>query len=159
MREYVRITSRANASKPFGYGRGGARWNSKNTPMIYAASSTALAITEFLCIKGSAVLKTQWSLITYSVISEPPHLETRTLPVDWDARPHPLSTQQFGELWVKSLSSVYLKVPSARLPLSAYPAEHNLLINPLHPDLLTNVKLISVTELFFNLNEWATGDR
>jgi hypothetical protein len=54
-------------------------------------------------------------------------------------------------------TSICLKVPSARILLKAYPREHNLLINPLHPNLLGEVKVVSVDDLFFNLNEWASG--
>jgi RES domain-containing protein len=157
MADYFRIVSKTNSDKPFGYGKGAARWNPKNVPIIYAASSTSLAMTEFLCIKGSVVLKTEWSLITYAIATEPPLLEPDTLPSDWDARPHSMSTQQFGEEWIKSLTSLCLKVPSARLPLGAYPTEHNLLINPVHPNLLKEVKVKSISSLHFNLNEWATG--
>jgi len=157
--DYFRIIKREHAASPFGYGRNAGRWNSRNTPIIYAASSASLSMTEYLSIKGTAVLTTVWSLVTYSVDYESPHLEKETLPAEWDARPHPLTTQLFGDKWVKEQTSVCLKVPSARLLISAYPREHNLLMNPFHPDFLKTVSVKAVENLHFHLNEWATGDR
>ena len=127
--------------------------------MIYAGSSVAIVTSEFISIKGAAVVDTEWSLITYSMISEPPFLEIRSLPTGWDARPFPLTTQEVGAKWAKSLRSVCLKVPSARILLKAYPKEHNLLINPLHPDFRRDIRLNSVSDMFFNLDEWATGGK
>lgn len=150
---------REHSQTPFGFGTGAGRWNPRNLPMIYASSSVALAMTEYLCIKGAQVVKTEWSLITYTIDGNLPDLEKKNLPIEWDSRPHPLTTQIFGRSWVKSQDSVCLKVPSARLLLSAYPKEHNLLINPFHPDFAAIVKVNNTEDLYFHLNEWATGDR
>jgi len=157
MAEYFRIIQKKHVASPMGYGSGGARWNSRGVPMIYAGSSVAIITSEFICIKGGAVVDQSWSLVTYSVLSEPPMLDQDSVPVDWDSRPYPMSTQEFGRNWARMNTSVCLKVPSARILLKAYPREHNLLINPLHPNLLGEVKVVSVDDLFFNLNEWATG--
>lgn len=159
MAEYYRLLARKHIENPLGYGLGGARWNVRGMPMIYAGSSIAIITSEFLSIKGAAVVKESWSLVTYSIENDPPYLETDLLPIDWDSRPHPISTQEFGRTWARGNSSVCLKVPSARILLKAYPKEHNLLINPLHPKLHKKVKVLSVDDLHFNLNEWATGDR
>jgi RES domain-containing protein len=159
MASYFRIIQRRLATHPLGYGPGGARWNPRGVPMIYAGSSVSIITTEFLSIKGSAVVEAEWSLVTISITSDPPQLDTKSLPKDWDARPFPLSTQEFGRQWARMKSSVCLKVPSARIPLKAYPSEHNLLIDPLHPSLAREVKVTSVDNMFFNLNEWADGTR
>ena len=116
-------------------------------------------MTEYLCIKGTSVLTTEWSLVKYSITIDIPNLEDDTLPVEWDSRPHPLTTQLFGDDWVRNQTSVCLKVPSARLLLTAYPREHNLLVNPFHPEFLKTVKVQRVENLHFHLNEWATGSR
>jgi RES domain-containing protein len=156
---YFRIIKREHSQTPFGYGSLAGRWNQRNVPMIYASSSVALAMTEYLSIKGTQVLNTEWSLITYSIDRYVPELERENLPVEWDSRPYSLTTQLFGSQWIRSQASVCLKVPSARLLLSAYPIEHNLLMNPFHPDLFTIVNVIRTEDLHFHLNEWATGDR
>jgi len=157
--EYYRIIQRHHATAPLGYGNAAGRWNLRNVPVLYACSTVSLSMTEYLCIKGTSLLTTKWSLATYEVDQEIPMLEKDTLPVEWDSRPHPLTTQLFGDGWVRNKTSVGLKVPSARLVLSAYPREHNLLLNPFHPDFLKRVKVKRVEDLYFHLNEWATGDR
>lgn len=157
MPNYFRIIQRRLAGSPLGYGSGGARWNPRGVPVIYAGSSVSIITTEFLSIKGSAVVESEWSLVTLAVSQPPPQLDVKSLPIDWDARPHPLSTQEFGRQWTRLKSSVCLKVPSARIPLKAYPSEHNLLIDPLHPAFMREVVVLSIDSLFFNLNEWADG--
>lgn len=159
MPEYYRILSKKYSGNPLSYGVSGARWSSKGVPMIYAGSSISIITTEFLSIKGGAVVDEEWSLVTFSVSSDPPLLEASMLPVDWDSRPYPLATQEFGKSWARMNASVTLKVPSARILLRAYPQEHNLLINPLHPKLSAEVSVYSVQDMHFNLNEWATGDK
>lgn len=52
----------------------------------------------------------------------------------------------------KQQDSIALKVPSCRLPLVNYPLEHNLLINPLHPDFAKKVTFIKETEVSFAIN-------
>lgn len=126
--------------------------------MIYAGSSVAIITSEFLSVKGGAVVDQQWSLITFAIASDPPYLDTVSLPMNWDSRPYPLSTQEFGRTWARGNTSVCLKVPSSRILLKAYPKEHNLLINPVHPELSKEVTVTSVDNLFFNLNQWATGE-
>jgi RES domain-containing protein len=156
---YYRIIHRKHAETPNNYGLGGGRWNPSNTPIIYAGSSVAITMMEFLSILGSVVVKSDWSLITFDILGEIPHLEADGLPTDWDSRPYPLSTQRFGRDWTSSKISLCIKVPSSRIPLKFYPQEHNLLINPLHADFSSNVKVKHVDPLHFHLNEWATGDR
>ena len=140
-----------------GYGQNAGRWNSRNIPLIYACSAVSLAMTEYLCIKGTSLLSTAWSLVTYTIDVDIPNLEKDNLPTEWDARPYPLSTQLFGDFWFKNRASVGLKIPSARLILSAYPREHNLLINPFHPAFLKDVQVKLIEDLHFQLNSWATG--
>jgi hypothetical protein len=104
-------------------------------------------------------LRTEWSLVTYSVDVVIPSLEKETLPDEWDSRPYSLTTQLFGDHWFRNQTSVCLKVPSARLLLSSYPREHNLLMNPFHPDFLKMIVVKDVENLHFHLNEWASGNR
>lgn len=152
--DYYRIIRRIHADTPMAYGKAGARWNPRHVPMIYAASSVSLAMTEYLSIKGTAVLTTEWSLVTYSISKTHPLLEKISLPDGWNALPYALATQRFGEQWAKDQTSVCLKVPSTRLPLTAYPREHNMLINPLHPDVAKVVSVKDVEELSFLINKW-----
>jgi RES domain-containing protein len=157
MPQYYRIIKRKYAGTPLSAGAGGARWNTRGVPLIYAGSNVSLVHLEFLCIKGGTVLMDTWSLVTLELPSDSPNLELEMLPTEWDSRPYPRSTQLFGRTWVQENISVALKVPSARLPIVSYPSEHNLLINPQHPNFTQEVHVKSIVDLYFNLNEWATG--
>jgi len=81
-----------------------------------------------------------------------PELDASHLPQDWKNRPHPRSTQEFGTTWAKGMISPVLKIPSCRIPLSSYPSEHNVLINPLHPDFTISVKLVEEWDVSFEVN-------
>lgn len=50
------------------------------------------------------------------------------------------------------MGTTALMVPSCRIPTCAYPIEHNLLINPLHPDFLRDVKFVSQEDVNFEVN-------
>ncbi|HQQ96438.1 MAG TPA: RES family NAD+ phosphorylase [Cyclobacteriaceae bacterium] len=152
-----RIVLRGHAATPLGFGQGAGRWNSRLHPVLYASSSVSLAMTEYLCIKGQVLVQSQWSLLTYSITGDIPYLETSSLPKGWDARPYALISQQLGDDWQRRQTSVALTVPSARLLLSAYPREHNVVLNPFHPEFLSKVKVKAVEDLHFHLNSWATG--
>ena len=80
------------------------------------------------------------------------HKEPTHLSADWKNRPHPRSTQEFGTTWAKGMISPVLKIPSCRIPLSTYPSEHNVLINPLHPDFINSVKLVEEWDVSFEVN-------
>ncbi len=146
---YYRIYEYIENRTGLGFGQNGARWNHHGTPLIYAASSVALAMMEMLSIKGSAVTQGKWILAHIDVPEELPKLGTQQLPEDWNFRPPTRTTKDFGTHWAERKSSVALQIPSARIPLTAYPAEHNLLINPLHPEFAVFVKLIKDEEIPF----------
>lgn len=114
-------------------------------------------MVEFLCITGSTVLKTEWSLLIYLIEGDVPVFDMSSLPIDWDARVHSKSTQRLGRAWVENKSTSFIKIPSARIPSYAYNSEYNLLINPLHPHVMSDVKFIEAKTLNFQLDGWATG--
>ena len=124
------------------------------TPIIYASSTSAITFLELLSIKGPVVAATSWVLLGLEVHGDIPHLMAEDLPMNWSRRPYPSSTQNFGTQWAQAMVSPFLQVPSCRIPLSGYPAEHNLLINPLHTDTSGLLRVISQEEVPFELNEW-----
>lgn len=81
-----------------------------------------------------------------------PELDATLLPADWRNRPHPRSTQEFGTAWAKRMISPLLRIPSCRIPLSSYPSEHNVLINPLHADFHSAVKVVEEWDVSFEVN-------
>lgn len=148
---YYRLYQDLPGRTPIGYGTSGARWNKKGTPIIYCASSKAIATFEILSIFGSKVSSNPYILATIEVTGILNYIREIDIPKDWNAIPRPLSTQEIGTAWAKSMESLGLMVPSARLPLSAYPNEHNLLINPLSSDFGIHFNVIKEEKFLFKL--------
>lgn len=149
---YFRLVEKLPGRFPLGYGPGLGRWNPCGVPLIYACSHNALNFLELLSIKGPVVSLANWSLVQFDLEAEVPYLSVDDLPVDWSKRPHPKSTQEIGAYWAGSKETLALKIPSCRIPLINYPEEHNLLLNPLHPEFPQKVKLIEETEVLFAIN-------
>ncbi len=79
-------------------------------------------------------------------------LETEILPGNWNKLPHEKVTQDFGKTWIQEKEFPFLTVPSARIDLSFYPMEHNLLINPEFPDLSDFLKVVGSLPFDYMLN-------
>ncbi|MBW8244224.1 RES domain-containing protein [Muricauda oceani] len=143
-----------SSRSPLGFGIGGARWNHSGIPLIYVSNFSSIVINEILSIKGSVVAKSNWILATLEIDeSSILFLRDTDMPKDWNHRPSGKSTKDIGSKWAADQKSVCLGVPSARLNLSAYPTEHNLLINPLHPDFGKVVSMEKSESFSFQLNK------
>jgi RES domain-containing protein len=114
--------------------RSGGRWNATGTPMVYTATSRALACLETVVhIAGSApALPLNRYLVQIEVpaaiwrkatVLEPSRL------VGWDALPASKTSIEWGSAWVRSNTELLVLVPSVIVP-----DEMNVLINPLHTD-------------------------
>ncbi len=153
MPTYYRMMSEKYRGEPFGSSPYGGRWNPKGYPMIYTASSAALAALEYLCIKGTSAALEIWYVVVYqsddiNLIGE---LEKQSLPPNWDMLPHGMSTQDFGKLWLMENSFPFLKVPSARLPISFYPEEYNLLVNPGFQGIQNLFRVVDVRKFVYKI--------
>jgi RES domain-containing protein len=108
----------------------GGRWNSRGTPVVYAAPHVSTAAMEVL-------VHVDWQFAPTHVliaIDVPENasvlkLEEKQLPDDWSIYPAPGRLAEIGDNWVTKGESLLLDVPSA-----ASPYERNILINPKHPD-------------------------
>lgn len=149
---YFRLIENLPGRNSLGYGLGPGRWNPFGTPVIYACSVSSLNFLELLSIKGPIVTQSSWKLVIIEVMGSIPDLDPESLASDWKNRPYPRSTQDFGERWAKSMLSCALKIPSCRIPLASYPQEHNLLINPLHPDFSSQVRILEEWDVSFEVN-------
>ncbi|SOZ20718.1 conserved hypothetical protein [Cupriavidus taiwanensis] len=111
----------------------GGRWNRQGTPLIYAASSIALACLETLVHLGSAGLPLNRYLVRIEIPDDvwaaAGHLTAVSAPVGWDAIPAGKTSLDTGEAWVRAGTSALLLVPSIVIP-----EEFNVLVNPLHAD-------------------------
>lgn len=108
----------------------GGRWNSAGLPMVYATEHLSLAALEVRVHLERTSMKKRYQCIHFD-FDEPlmMTLPLEALPDHWQQEPPPPSLQAVGDDWLASMSSVVLAVPSVIIP-----AEHNLLINPRHPD-------------------------
>ena len=115
----------------------GGRWNSPGRAVIYAAANRALAALEFLTGVERYTALGPLQMVTIEVpdytISLLNHDE---LPENWRTYPASQGTKMLGDAWLHKAESLCLKVSSVLIP-----EEHNILINPLHPD-FNSVKII-----------------
>lgn len=128
-----RLTRRPHADLR---GRGGeladARWHTRGRPVVYGASTAALAALEVRVHLDLPfdLLPDDYVLMR---ITAPDDVTVRTvapgdLPADWREPDRP-TCRPIGDAWLAERTSALLWVPSAIIPF-----EQNVLINPLHPD-------------------------
>lgn len=122
--------------------RTGGRWNRIGMPVIYCASSVALACLETVVHSNSGSLPLNRYRVRIDVPDDVWHAATTltadTALVGWDALPAGKVSLDLGDRWLSSGKSALLLVPSVIVP-----EEFNALVNPLHPDAarLTSTKL------------------
>ena len=125
--------------------RAGGRWNSKGVPMVYTGTSRALCVVEMAVHLPLGILPEGYAMVEialpdYAVRS----VDLTALPPDWNAIPAGRATQVLGDAFAKQQHSLVLKVPSAVVS-----GDHNLLINPLHPD-HRKIEIASVSPFSFD---------
>ncbi len=104
------------------------RWNLEGTALLYTSSTASLAVLEVLMHVSPRDFGTR-ELIEIQIPEE--SIEDATSMVIATAFGQTdLSTQAYGSSWAKEKRSLCLAVPSAPMPV-----EHNILLNPLHPQM------------------------
>ncbi|WP_151087183.1 RES family NAD+ phosphorylase [Hymenobacter baengnokdamensis] len=123
-------------------GQGGlyhsGRWHRQGTPILYTAEHLSLAKLEMLA--NSPILPVDYSVLTLEIpaTASIKLLEAADLPADWYSLPYPPELAAITEAWIKEGKYWLLRVPSAQSP-----AEHNYLLNPLHPE-HQNLRVVSI---------------
>jgi RES domain-containing protein len=112
----------------------GGRWNRAGTAMVYCSANIALACLEtFVHLKSLGGLPLNRYLVRIeipdSVWDKGVKLTAETAPVGWDAEPTGKVSLDEGDKWAGANRSAIMMVPSVIVP-----DEHNVLLNPLHPD-------------------------
>jgi RES domain-containing protein len=102
------------------------RWNSLGNAVVYCADHPASALLEMLVHIDISLLPDSFQLLKISAPDDV-MLTTDTLASGWTTNES--ITKAIGDEWLKSRSSLLLKIPSAILP-----DVFNVLINPLHPE-------------------------
>jgi RES domain-containing protein len=102
------------------------RWNTADTPVIYASEHYSTAMLEKLA-SGNGRIPPNQHFITITVPASVPYeVVTKDALPRWDT-PDPSASRAFGASWVREQRSTILLVPSyvARM-------ERNIIINPAH---------------------------
>lgn len=124
----------------------GGRWNSIGKPMVYLASSRALAVLEVLVHLSPTMFPGGFCIAQIEVPDNSfQSVEIKQLPVNWQDISPPTALKKVGDGFLKQQDKLLLKVPSAIVA-----EEYNYLLNPLHPE-ISKVKLIK--QLPFNFDE------
>lgn len=109
----------------------GGRWN-RNSAVVYAASSIALACLETIVHLGMPSLPLNRYLVRLDIplpVWKRATVFDAAAHVGWDAVPPGKVSLDFGERWLAKASSAILLVPS-----SIVPEENNILVHPGHPE-------------------------
>ncbi len=114
-------------------GRGGleadGRWHSAGRPIVYLASSEALAVLEVRVHLGPVVPVDRYVILTVEIparLVDP--LPRPQWPRGWDAVPFGAASQRVGDRWLAQQRGVALRVPSVHSN-----TDFNVLFNPAHP--------------------------
>ncbi len=109
----------------------GARWNSVGVEMIYTAANRSLAMAEVAVHLTLATLPADYLMMTLFIPDDVAlqKLNVADLPANWNAFPHPASTQAVGDAFVAAGKHCVLQIPSV-----VTQGDFNLLLNPAHPD-------------------------
>lgn len=109
------------------------RWNDSGEPVLYAAQFIAIAVLETAAHIDDAGLPLNRYLLELDVPDDiwdmREELDVAQLPLTWSAIPAGNASVKIGSLWLASLRTPILLVPSVVVP-----EEQAALINPLHPD-------------------------
>ena len=111
--------------------RYGGRWNSKGVAVVYTSESLELAVLEALVHLDIDLLPRDVYQSGFEVDDKFVAPVATPLPRDWDSPPpYDPKVQAIGDTWVRSGSSLGLRVPASVLP-----SRSNVLLNPAHPDI------------------------
>jgi RES domain-containing protein len=115
------------------------RWHSKGNPIVYTASSAALAALEVLVHVDPLTAPADLRLLAIELPDDLSIevLEPITLPEGWHSVPAPAALQTLGSSWLTSGRTAALNVPSVVIKV-----ERNFLLNPRHPE-VQRVRILS----------------
>ena len=109
----------------------GARWNSIGVELIYSAKNRSLAMAEVAVHFTLATLPDDYVILTIDIPDNllVQEIKEAELPKDWKNFPHPNSTQNIGDEFVRNNKYGVLVIPSV-----VTQGDFNVLINPNHID-------------------------
>lgn len=143
-----RLARQAFINDLSGYGaeKTGGRWNSKGLPVLYTASSRALAMVEVAVHVPLGIIPINYFIASIDIPeNDILELKPNDLPDNWNSNPFIKSTQLVGDSFIRKAEHLILKVPAASVQ-----GDFNYLINPRHPD-FSKIKLKSIDPFVFDV--------
>jgi RES domain-containing protein len=136
----------AEAFSGEGARRFGGRWNSRGVPMVYTSTSLSLAAIELFIHLEPGQAPSDLVYVSAELPAGEParNLQVPDLPADWWTDNLLSSTQELGDAWIQSVSSLAMLVPS--VPIRS---EWNVLLNPLHSQ-MNELKVDPPQEFIFD---------
>lgn len=124
----------------------GARWNSVGIEMIYTAANRSLAMAEVAVHFSVSTIPEDYVMITIFIPDDisTKKIDISELPPNWNAFPHPQTTQSIGDKFILENRYCVLQIPS-----SVTQGDYNLLINPNHSD-FKKISIIEITKFTFD---------
>lgn len=137
---------KANDLSGNGAALAGGRWNPRGMRVVYTCCNPSTTVLESLVHLGGLMPAAHHFMVTIEI---PDSLFAGALvpeiPADWDAPGRdPQSTMAIGQRWIEEGNHLALKVPSV-----VCPADFNLLLNPLHPD-MSSVHVLEIAHFKFD---------
>jgi len=120
--------------------RYGGRWNQPGRPIVYMASSAALAVLE---VRVHLDLPPELLPDDYVLLT----VDLHDLPIE-EVIDLPTEPAAFGDAWLREQRSAVLQVPSLIVRESA-----NLLFNPAHPD-AARANIVTQRRFLFDRRLW-----
>ena len=146
--EVFRLARAAYKNKLDGKGAAikGARWNSAGVEIIYTAANRSLAIAEVFVHLTAATLPVDFYMLTIYIPDDVSMIKMSSsqLPFEWNRFPHPSSTQQIGNTFIRAAKHSVLQIPSAVIA-----GDFNYLINPNHAE-FSKVHIIESARFMFD---------
>jgi RES domain-containing protein len=123
-----RVVGESQREKPFGadVASGGGRWTSEDVGAIYASTSAATALLEFIAHCDEVP---EEAYVASAHVPRDRVTELHSYPAEWRERPYRPEVRRIGDDWARSHSSLGLQVPSALCDGAC-----NVLLNPQHVD-------------------------
>jgi len=109
----------------------GGRWNPPGIPVVYTSESLALAALQALVHVDSDLFPDDLIVFSANIPDTLTiqSLSEKELPFNWNSYPPPTSLQSIVVEWIRTNTTVGLRLPSAIIP-----HEYNILLNPTHQD-------------------------
>lgn len=116
----------------------GGRWNEKGTPVVYLASSRAMAMMELLVHLHPEDLYREYVVVAFEVPDDKVYkVGTELLPNDWKTDERKPTLAKWCKRFIDEGQFLLMQVPSVLVE-----EESNYILNPLHAD-TAKVKLVS----------------